>query len=282
MQTISGSFLEGNGTLITETFDTAIALPTQNSFTIFNTGSSTYITVEVEDGTTAYFSTGSKATVAPFAAGTSAGTTSKSGTVSLSGSPDNSVWSWSRGKVKYNFIATSTSPLPADKIDYLSKDNEYREHTFYCEWSATAGTLGTNLVGKINEVQVDGLDEFSAAFSAFGLFYCETTVGTAKFNSMPIYRNGAVFTTMDDLGRNPYPIAGGEIVNKHVKNVNTPYIPFVADKTKLSIIVPNTDTLNNNQMIIAFAATAGTLTPNLFRMRAAGSGAHIKVEVNGQ
>lgn len=282
MQIISGSLLEGNGTLITETFDTAISLPTQNAFLITNTGSATYITVEVEDKTTKYFNSGSKLTVAPFAALTAGGTTSKSGTANLAGSPDNSVWSWSRGKVKYNFVATSTTPLPADKIDYSSKDNEYREHTFYCEWSATAGTLGTNLVGKINEVQVDGLDEFSAAFSAFGLFYCETTVGTTKFNGMPIYRNGVVFTTMDQLGRNPYPIAGGKIVNKHVKNVDTPYVPFVAEGTHMSIIVPNTNTLANNQMLLAFAATGGTLTPNLFRMRAAGSGAHIKVEVKGQ
>ncbi len=36
----------------------------------------------------------------------------------VSGTPDNSVFSWKRGRVEYQFIATSTTPLPAEPTEY--------------------------------------------------------------------------------------------------------------------------------------------------------------------
>jgi len=282
-QTLTGTALEGTGSLITEVFDTAVSLPTQNALVITNTGASTYVNIEAEDKTSEFFSTGSNLTIAPFSdLGGADGQVAQSSIVSLAGSPDNSVWSWKTGLIEYQFIATSTNPLPADTVEYLSNDFQARRHKFYCKWSATAGTLGTELVGKINDVVIDGMDEFNALFSAFGLFQLETTKPTSRFNGMTIFRNGVAFAIMDEAGKDNYPNMGGKKVNGEGKsNVNTLNIPFVADKTKMSIFVPNTQKFFGGSMVIAFATLNGTFAANQLRINTAGSGDNLQVEVVG-
>ena len=279
-QTLTGTALEGKGSLITETFGAAAPSNSQNIISITNTGGSTYLNIEVEDGQTEFFTTGSNLAMGVLSKDDAFGVLAQSNAVGVTGTPDNSVFSWSRGKEEYNFIATSTSPLPADKIEDLG--NDYKKYTFYLTWSATAGTLGTNLANKIIEADVDGLTEISAGLSAAGFFYVKTNIGTTKFNGMEILRNGVVFTTMNNDGRNPYPIAGGKQVNPQFYSQPSPYIPFIAGETNASIIVPNTNQFTNERIAIAFKSGTGTLAANLFRMSTAGSGANISVEVFGQ
>lgn len=279
-QTLTGTALEGKGSLITETFSAIAPTQTKNCLIITNTGESTYLNIEVEDGQTEFFTTGSNLGMTVFSDESARGALSVSNTVMVTGTPDNSVFSWSQGRVEYNFVATSTSPLPADKVEDLG--NDYKKYTFYLTWSATAGTLGANLAGKITEVDVDGLTDVNAFFSPFGFFNMQTNIGTTTFNGMQILRNGAVFATMDNAGRNAYPIAGGQTVNPHIYNQPTPYIPLVAGETNASIIVPNTNQFSNQRIEIAFKSGTGTLAANLFRMSTAGSGANISVEVFGQ
>ena len=279
-QTLTGTVLEGKGSLITETFSAAASTNTTNVIFITNTGKSTYLNIEVEDGQTEFFTTGSNLAMSVLSKDDAFGVLAQSNAVGVTGTPDNSVFSWSQGKVEYNFVATSTSPLPADKVEDLG--NDYKKYTFYLTWSATAGTLGTNLSNKITEADVDGLTEVSAGLSAFGFLYVKTNIGTTTFNGMPILRNGVVFATMDNAGRNSYPITGGKQVNPQFYSQPTPYIPFVAGETNTSIIVPNTNQFSNQRIEIAFKSGTGTLAANLFRMSTAGSGANISVEVFGQ
>lgn len=279
-QTLTGTALEGKGSLITETFGAIAPTSTRNLLIITNTGESTYLNIEVEDGQTEFFTTGSNLGMTVFSDESARGALSVSNTVMVTGTPDNSVFSWSQGRVEYNFVATSTSPLPADKVEDLG--NDYKKYTFYLTWSATAGTLGANLAGKITEVDVDGLTDVNAFFSPFGFFNMQTNIGTTTFNGMPILRNGVVFATMDNAGRNSYPITGGKQVNPQFYSQPTPYIPFVAGETNTSIIVPNTNQFSNQRIEIAFKSGTGTLAANLFRMSTAGSGANISVEIHGQ
>ena len=279
-QTLTGTALEGRGSLITETFGNLSPTNTTNIIIITNTGESTYLNIEVEDGQTEFFTTGSNLAMTVLSKGGAFGVLAQSNAAGVTGTPDNSVFSWSRGKEEYNFIATSTSPLPADKVEDLG--NDYKKYTFYLTWSATAGTLGTNLAGKITEADVDGLTEISAGLSAAGFLYLNTNIGTTKFNGMKIFRNGVVFATMNNSGKNAYPIAGREQLNPQFFNQPTPYIPFIAGETNASIIVPNTNQFENQRIEIAFKAGTGTLAANLFRMSTAGSGANISAEIYGQ
>lgn len=281
-QTLTGTALEGKGSLITETFGALAPNNSTNVILITNTGESTYLNIEVEDSQTKFFTTGSNLAMAVLSKNEADGELSVSNANSVSGTPDNSVFSWKRGRVEYQFIATSTTPLPADTTEYLSNDNKSRRHKFYCEWSATAGTLGANLGSKIDETTIDGMDQVNPLLGAAGFLQLTTTIGTTNFNGMQILRNGVVFITMNNNGKNAYPIAGGQPVNPDLFSQPTPYVPFVAGETKTSIIVPNTNQFVNQRISIGFKAGTGTLAANLFRMSTAGSGANISVEIYGQ
>ena len=284
-QTLTGSDLEGRGSLITEAFNTSVSTPTVNALQITNTGESTYVNIEAEDRSQNLFTTGSNLTIAPFTNAQAFGVISTSTLVGLGSTalnPDGSIYSWKRGKVEYQFIATSTNPLPADTVEYLSKDNEYRRHKFYFKWSSTIGILGANLANKIDEIQIDGLDEVNAAFSAAGFFSVQTTVGTTNFNNMPIFRNGVFFTTMSGGGRNSYPIVGREKINGEGKaSVTTPFLPFVGRGNALSIFVPNTAQFKDGIMFLSLATLSGTFAANQLRMSTAGSGENVSVLIYG-
>lgn len=284
-QTLTGTALEGRGSLITEAFDTSVSTPTLNVLQITNTGGSTYLNIEAEDKSQNFFTTGSNLTIAPFQNEQAFGVVAQSTLVGLGNTalnPDGSIYSWKRGKVEYQFIATSTNPTPVDTVEYLSKDNEYKRHKFYFKWSSTIGVLGANLASKIDEIQVDGLDEVNAAFSAAGFFSVQTTVGTTNFNNMPIFRNGVVLTTMSGNGRNSYPIMGREKINGQGKaNVTTPFIPFVGRGNALSIFVPNTAQLKDGIIFLSLATLSGTFAANQLRMSTAGSGENISVVIYG-
>tara|TARA_B100001564_G_C20579316_1_gene642280 strand:- start:242 stop:1105 length:864 start_codon:yes stop_codon:yes gene_type:complete len=284
-QTLTGTALEGKGSLITEAFDTSVSTPTVNVIQITNTGASTYVNIEAEDRSQNFFTTGSNLTFAPFTDDQADGTVAQSNLVSLGTTalnPDGSIYSWKRGKTEYQFIATSTNPTPADTVEYLSKDNEYRRYKFYFKWSATIGTLGTNLASKIDEVQVDGMDEVNAFFSGLGFFQIETTVGTTKFNNMPIFRNGSVLSTVSGLGLNSYPIVGREKINGEGKaGVNTPFLPFVGRGNALSIFVPNTAQFQSGLIFLSLATLSGTFAANQLRMSTAGPGENVSIEIYG-
>lgn len=283
MSTIySGSALQGTGSLINEELGTSISSISQNAITITNTGEPNYVTIYVEDGVTEYFNTGSKLILTPFSNTTADGEIAESTAAALSMN-DGDWFGWSRGRVEYRFYATSSSPLPSDNVEYLSPDNQSRRYNYFCEYESAAGDMARNLTDKINDVNIDGLEEINAAFTNLGFVNLKTSLPTTKYNNMPMYITGTLFATLNGNGRNPYTKAGGKLVNGHGKvNVTTPYIPFIAENTHVAFIVPNTDSFKNERLEFTFAATNGTIAANTFRVQAAGGADTLSVEVFGE
>ena len=283
-QILSGSALAGKGTLITEAFTATAATPANNSVLITNTGNLNYVTFETEDPTNELFSSGSNLCVGNMGVSAAEGTKAKGTAKPLSGTADNSIFSWVLGNNEFRFHVTSTSPLPSDNVEYTSKDFRGKIYNFYATWSATAATLARNLADKINSVDADGLDEALALFTNNGFFSMQTTIPTAKYNGVIIRKNGAFLDTFSSttVGKNPYPKAGGTEVNGHnlISFQGTP-IPFVAEKNHLSVIVPNTSDFQDGAMQFQFRALTGTVPANSIRVKAAGAYDSIDVNIDG-
>jgi len=284
-QKLSGSALAGTGSLVTEAFGTLASLPARNSLWISNSGEFNYITLEAVDSTSTIFNTGSNLHLANFSAASAKGRVAQGTAKTISGTTDGSIFSWSLGKRKFRFHVTSTSPLPPDTLKYTTKDFEGRVYDYYATWSATAGTLARNLADKINEVDVDGLEEVGAVFTDAGFFYLKTSEKTAFYNDIKIYRNGVEFDTFSStqLGFNPYSPTGGEFVNGHRDtSVDGTNCPFIAEDNHLSIAVPNTSKYDGEYLIFQVRAITGTIATNTFRVKAAGPHNNIIVNLEGE
>lgn len=275
--------LEGTGSLINLTFGTAQSLPGENTISITNSGSHCYVSVETVDGSTLYFETGSKLALLPFSDIEADGVVAETGLGNVAGTTDGSYFGWTAGNNEYRFYATSSSPLPSDNLIYKSPDNNKKLYNYYAEWSGTAATLARNIADKINDINVDGLEELNAAFTNFGFINLKTSIGTNKYNGVVIYRNTSQFITMNHAGRNAYPTTGGPMINGNVKSTTSPTapVPFIAKGTKAVFSVPNTFQFKDSRMLCQFKAVAGTIAPNTFRVRSTG-GDNVQVQIYGE
>ena len=279
----SGSALQGTGSLIDQELDSDISTLSNNAIIITNTGEPNYVTISVEGGSTGYFNSGSKLILTPFSNDAANGNVSETGIASVAGTTDGSYFGWTAGNNEYRFYVTSSSPLPSDNLIYKSPDNNKKLYNYYAEWSGTAGTLARNISDKINDINVDGLEELNAVFTNLGYLSLKTSIGTNKYNGVFIYRNTSPFLTMNHTGRNSYPSTGGSVVNGHAKtSFTSPNVPFVAEGTHVAFFVPNTNTVRNNSLQFTFAAVNGTIAANTFRVQAASGVDALSVDVRGR
>lgn len=265
--------LLGSGVQLTGTIGNNISSPSQGDIVITNSSSfARYLTLEqISTTDTALFlniSGGLK--VSAFAEDEADGSPTTGTAINITGYPGNSFLQWSLGRHTYKFIA-KRGDVPADDIIFLSPDNETRIYNFYVEWSGTAADLATNFVNKINEVKIDRLGEFGAAFKNFGIINIDTSQPfTSDFNGKTITNHSGSIVHTFSGGKDRYPSPGGIPINRNDGSQPTNLQPFIFNPRSLDIVVPPNTVDNYNTYRIRIATTTGTENLNKFRLRSAG------------
>jgi hypothetical protein len=272
LQIISGSALSGLGTALSSATLDVQSNPTKNNVQITNTSTTTqYITIEQIDKTEDPLFVDTMK-VNSFTADAADGVPSvQAGLFNITSPSVNGgdYVGWSVGLHEFRFYAER--PLTsADAIEYLSKDNDRRLYKFYWLWDSDGPTRAGNLIEKINDVQVDRMQEFNAFYKSVSFINIQPDEKSTAFNGMDIYHSGStgirVAASMNAAGRNPYPQSGAQGLNSDI----TPYVPFVTTPYSVGFLIPpNTNDLTSQTMQIFFGTTSGTVNTNKFRIRAA-------------